>query len=67
MPHILNKALSRLDQANDVAWSVIEKDSTDERDRIAALGVVSRTVKDMVDIVTNNEVVSRALEELLKK
>jgi hypothetical protein len=56
-----------LDQANDVAWSVIEKDSTDERDRIAALGVVSRTVKDMVDIVTNNEVVSRALEESLKK
>ena len=65
VPHILNKALSRLDQANTEAWSIIEKSSTHERDRIAALGVVGKTAKDMVDIVTNNKsVIDRALDEL---
>ncbi len=65
VPYILNKALSRLDQANNEAWSIIEKGTTHERDKIAALGIVGKTAKDMVDIVTNNKsVIDRALDEL---
>ena len=65
VPHILNKALSRMDLANDAAWSIIDNDSAHERDRTAALGIVVKTARDMVDIVTNNKsIIDGALDEL---
>lgn len=63
VPHIVNKALSRLDQANAEAWTIIEdRENTNQRDRIAALAVVDKTARNIVDIITNNRsVVDSAL------
>jgi hypothetical protein len=55
VPHVLNKALSRLDQANSEAWAIIEKSDSGDKEKIAALGLIGKIAKDMVDIVTNNK------------
>jgi hypothetical protein len=55
VPHVLNKALSRLDQANSEAWNIIEKSTSGDKDKIAAVSAIERIARDMVDIVTNNK------------
>lgn len=55
VPHVLNKALSRLDQANSEAWAIIEKSDCSDKEKIAAVGVIGKIAKDMVDIITNNK------------
>lgn len=55
VPHVLNMALSRLDQANSEAWAIIEKSDCSDKEKIAAVGVIGKIAKDMVDIITNNK------------
>lgn len=55
VPHVLNKALSRLDQANSEAWAIIEKSDCSDKEKIAAVGVIGKIAKDMIDIITNNK------------
>jgi len=62
VPHIINRSLYQIDFANREAMKVL-KESKNNKEKIAAALAVSKTAKDVIDIVTNNDdFVNAALE-----
>lgn len=63
VPHIINKSIYQIDLANKEAIKVLRDSSTTKKEKISAALAVSKTARDVVEIISGNKgIVDKALE-----
>jgi hypothetical protein len=55
VPKELMKCLSRLNQASDEAWKIVDNKETSDREKIAALTQARQSAVDIIETLTNNK------------
>lgn len=63
VPHIINKSIYQIDLANKEAIKILKDSNTSQREKISAALAVSKTARDVVEIIAGNKgIVDKALE-----
>ena len=63
VPHLINKSLYQIDLANKEAIKILKDQSTTKKEKISADLAVSKTARDVVEIIAGNKgIVDKALE-----
>ena|SRR5215203_4557209 len=63
LPYVLRRSLFQIERANGTACKIMDNPEAHEKDKLSAAMVVSRTARDMIEIVAGNkDVIDKALE-----
>jgi hypothetical protein len=63
VPHIINKSIYQIDRANKEAIKILKDEQTTKKEKISAALAVSKTARDVVELIAGNKgIVDKVLE-----